>query len=303
MNVKPIEVTLAGTLAGHQNPIFALALDVQGTSLFTGGNDKGVVEWDLPSFSFKRILCKVGASIYSLLRIPDSPWLAIGLRSGEVLIVDVEAQSLKIKLRVQNGAIFSLQYIAGKNELIAIGEEGVAYVWSVGEFQQLYRFKISEDTVRVIAISEDGSKLAFGDKKGVVYLYTASDFQLLEQQTVHSMPVTSLLFNQGDLLSGGRDAKLFRLNPKTLHVEQDLVPHMFTVYGLAADQNRELVASVSRDKTLKIWKHADLRLLKNISRDRGFDSHLLSINNVLWEGDSIFTVSDDKTIRIWKVER
>ena len=107
MNSKQIDVTLAATLTGHQNPIFALALDFQGTTLFTGGNDKGVVEWDLTSFSFKRILCKVDASIYSLLRIPDSPWLAVGLRSGEVLIVDIHEQSLKARLHTQSGAVFS----------------------------------------------------------------------------------------------------------------------------------------------------------------------------------------------------
>src|SRR5690606_39003174 len=119
------------TLTGHQNPIFALAHDAQRNCLYTGGNDKGVVEWDLSTFSFKRVLCKVGASVYSLLRIPDSPWLAIGLRSGEVLIVDVNEQSLRARLRVQSGAVFSIQYIAAKKELIAIGEEGTAYVWRV----------------------------------------------------------------------------------------------------------------------------------------------------------------------------
>ncbi|MGO1519904.1 MAG: WD40 repeat domain-containing protein [Sphingobacterium sp.] len=302
MNSKQIDVTLAATLTGHQNPIFALALDFQGTTLFTGGNDKGVVEWDLTSFSFKRILCKVDASIYSLLRIPDSPWLAVGLRSGEVLIVDIHEQSLKARLHTQSGAVFSIQYIPGKKELIAIGEEGTAYVWTVDGFQQLYRFKVSETTVRVIAISEDANQLAFGDKNGQVYLYSASDFQLIQKQTIHSMPVTSLLFNRGSLLSGGRDAKLFRLHARTLHVEHELVPHMFTVYGLAPGKSGELIASASRDKTLKIWDHADLRLVKNISRDRGYDSHLLSINNLLWRGDYIFTVSDDKTIRVWRVD-
>src|SRR5690606_8241478 len=66
MNLEKININLNGTLSGHQNPVFALAISsVDPNILFTGGNDKGVVEWDLQSKSFKRILCKVGSSVYS----------------------------------------------------------------------------------------------------------------------------------------------------------------------------------------------------------------------------------------------
>lgn len=301
MELKPIDVTLVATLKGHQNPIFALTRDPQEQLLYTGGNDKGVVEWDLSTYSFKRVLCQVGSSVYTLLRIPNSPWLAVGLRSGEVLIVDVHVQKLVARLRVQSGAVFSVQYIASKNELIAIGEEGVAYVWDTQEFQLLYRFQVIKETVRVIAVAADEKTLSFGDKQGGVHLYSASDFHPIAHEQIHSMPVTSMLFNQGALLSGGRDAKMFRLHAETLHVEHEIVPHMFTVYGLAADHSGRYIASASRDKTWKIWNASDLRLLKNISVDRGYDSHLLSINNILWEEDCVYTVSDDKTIRVWQV--
>jgi len=302
MNLDKNDINLVGTLTGHQNPVFALAISsINPNQLFTGGNDKGVVEWDLESMSFKRILCKVGSSVYTLLAIPESSLLAIGTRSGQIMIVDTEDQSLKANLKTESAAVFSIKTIPGKNELIAIGEEGVAYVWSLENFELLYRFKVSETTVRVIEVQDTGDFVAFGDKNGEVHLFNSGDFQEIQRKKIHELPVTSLQFDQNaNLLSGGRDAKLFKLNSE-LEVIQEIVPHMFTVYGIELNKEKDLFATVSRDKTLKVWRSDNLKLVKNISRDRGFDSHYLSINALIWNNDRIITVSDDKTIKIWKV--
>lgn len=301
MNLENNEINLIGTLIGHQNPIFALAVSsINPDALFTAGNDKGVVEWDLKSMSFKRLLCKVGSSVYSLLSIPETSLLAIGMRSGQLLVVDTDTQTLKANLKTESGAIFSIKTIHAKKELIAIGEEGMAYVWSLENFELLYRFKVSGTTVRVIEVQQSGSVVAFGDKNGEVHLFNSEDFQEIQRKKIHEMPVTSLQFEpSGNLFSGGRDAKLYKLNPN-LDVVQEIVPHMFTVYGIELNKEKNLIATVSRDKTLKIWNLDDLKLIKNISRDRGYDSHYLSINAFLWDADRIITVSDDKSVKIWQ---
>jgi len=295
------EITLVSTLTGHQNPIFTLAQPEHTNLLYTAGNDKGVVEWDLSTMSFKRILCQVSASVYTLLAIPDTTLLAIGMRSGQIMIVDRETQSLRANLSTENGAVFSLQIIPSKGELIAIGEEGVAYVWDLARFELLYRFKISDTTVRVIAIDPNGEFLAFGDKQGVIYSYSLADFELVSKQKIHDLAVTSLLFQQGYLFSGARDAKLMKLKPANLSIEKSITAHMFTVYGIDQSFSDDLLATVSRDKTMKIWRADDLALVKNIGRDRGFDSHNLSINAFLWKDEYLYTVSDDKTIKVWKI--
>lgn len=301
MNLENNEINLLGTLTGHQNPIFALAVSsINPDTLYTAGNDKGVVEWDLKSMSFKRLLCKVGSSVYSLLSIPETSLLTIGMRSGQLLVVDTDTQTLKANLKTEIGAIFSIKTIHAKKELIAIGEEGMAYVWSLENFELLYRFKVSETTVRVIEVQQSGSVVAFGDKNGEVHLFNSEDFQEIQRKKIHEMPVTSLQFEpSGNLFSGGRDAKLYKLNPN-LDVVQEIVPHMFTVYGIELNKEKNLIATVSRDKTLKIWNLDDLKLIKNISRDRGYDSHYLSINAFLWDADRIITVSDDKSVKIWQ---
>lgn len=296
------EITLVSTLIGHQNPIFTLAQPEHSNFLYTGGNDKGVVEWDLSTMRFNRVLCQVNSSVYTLLSIPDSTLLAIGMRSGQIMIVDRETQSLRANLNTEKGAVFSLQIIPRKRELIAIGEEGVAYVWDLDSFELLYRFKISDTTVRVIAVDPEGTFLAFGDKQGYIYLYSLADFQFITKQKIHDLAVTSLLFHAGYLFSGARDAKMTKLNRANLSVEHSITAHMFTVYGIEQSYAEDLIATVSRDKTMKVWRIKDFSLVKNISRDRGFDSHILSINALLWKNKHLYTVSDDKTVKIWKID-
>lgn len=301
MDYKNIDINLKATLAGHQNPIFALAVSADSKSLYSGGNDKGVVEWDLESNSFKRILCKVGSSVYCLLVIPGTDLLAIGMRSGQILVVDTQTLTLKANLKVEQGAVFSMQIIPGKNELIAIGEEGYAYVYQLDSFELLYRFKIADTTVRVIAVHPTEDKIAFGDKFGEVHAHSASDFHQIAKEKIHDMPVTSLLFHQDALFTGGRDAKLYKLRGSDLSLMKEVTPHMFTVYGISNNPDYPWIATASRDKTWKLWNPEDLTLVKNISRDRGFDSHQLSINTIVWDQQYLFTAGDDKVIKIWEL--
>src|SRR5690606_13778783 len=296
-----IDITLEATLVGHQNPIFTLAQTSNSQLLYTAGNDKGVVVWDLEKMAFQKLLCKVGSSVYVLKVVPDTDLLAIGMRSGQVLLVDTTDQTLVANLKTEHGAIFSIAFLNDKQEMIAIGEEGYAYVWDLRNYELLYRFKIADTTVRAIAVSKDQKQIAFGDKNGMIHLYQADDYQERVKKQVHSMPITSMIFMNNHLISGGRDAQLFKLETNTLDTIQQITPHMFTVYSIDNGGHDDIFATASRDKTWKVWKEEDLTLLKNISRDRCYDSHHLSINSMIWNKDRIFTVSDDKLVKVWKV--
>lgn len=295
------EISLHGTLAGHQNPIYTLEVDTDNHILYSAGNDKGIVEWDLTEMKFKRILCAVPASVYCLKIIPGTDWIVAGMRNGELFVIQRTETELVAKLKVEKGAIFDVQFLASKNEIIAIGEEGKAYVWCLDTFQLLYTFQVSKDRVRTMAVSTDEKLIAFGDKEGWVYIYDAHSFHPITVEKIHEMAIASMLFDDDHLYTGGRDARMYKLELTSLKKQNELTPHFFTVYGITGLSDG--LITVSRDKTIKVWDK-DFRLLKNISRDKGVDSHHLSINSMAYDGELklLCTAGDDKLIKVWLVK-
>lgn len=301
--VRIMEANLIATLVGHQNPIYTLASSYDSRFLFTAGNDKGIVEWDLEKMTFTRILCAVPASVYFLHVIPNTKILAAALRSGDIYLIDIDKQELITSLKVDSGAVFALRTLPSGKEIMATGEDGCVYVWSLEDYTLLRKEKISNNTVRVIEISTDDKHVIFGDKNGDLHSFSLPNFKHIQSKHVHSRPVTALLADNGKLFSGGRDAKMNVLTLPYLEKERSLVPHMFTVYGIAKHPSKDWLATVSRDKTTKIWCKDDLRLLKNISIDRKYDAHLLSINACIWSDykDWLISISDDKLVKIWEI--
>ncbi|HLT42162.1 MAG TPA: hypothetical protein VKZ95_05605, partial [Sphingobacteriaceae bacterium] len=84
--MKNLTVALDAILSGHQNPIYTVENGPNPNMLFTAGNDKGVVLWDLDTMTFKSILMKVQTSVYALHYIPEISCLAVGEQSGKVSI-------------------------------------------------------------------------------------------------------------------------------------------------------------------------------------------------------------------------
>src|SRR5258708_40050651 len=93
-------------LTGHGNPIFTLELSQKPGILFTGGNDKGLVEWSLKDSSFIKVLFPVNASIYAIHCPIGSQFLFAGLRNGDILVFDFLNQKLLEPLRHHNKPIF-----------------------------------------------------------------------------------------------------------------------------------------------------------------------------------------------------
>ncbi|MND87268.1 WD domain, G-beta repeat [compost metagenome] len=300
-----MDIKLRATLPGHQNPIFCVEKGYDPNTFFTGGNDKGVVEWDIEKNSFKRILCAVTSSVYALKLIPGTAILAIALREGKLLFVDVQEQKLVASLQLGKKAIFALAFVKQKNELLAVGEEGRLYVIDLATYKGIYELQLSQTTVRTIAVDEDSNRIALGDKDGWVYLLDSEDFHVIERMQLHSMPTTSLAFLQNRLLSGGRDAQLIISEVSQLSNNFSFVPHLFTVYGIYPHPVEPFFATVSRDKSVKFWSNADFALLKNMSRDKMQDGHHLSVNAGVWsdDGQYFFSVSDDKLVKIWEFQQ
>ena len=298
-----ITVTKTAELTGHGNPIFTLELSQKPGVLFTGGNDKGLVEWSLEDNSFIKVMFPVPTSIYAIHCPAGYPLMFAGLRSGEVLVFNFIEQKITHRLRHHVKPIFDIKSSAKKDELLIASEDGSVSVWSLNTLELLHSIAVSTDTVRCIAINPDQDRVAFGCRDNRVVVYDLNDYSLIKALIGHTMAVFSLQYSpNGDyLVSGSRDAQVKIWDNKTYSLIQNIPAHLFAVNHITFHPTLPYFATASMDKSIKIWDAADFKLRKIISREKGYPCHALSINKLAWVDNDLLSVSDDKTIMRWSV--
>lgn len=290
-------------LTGHGNPIFTLELSQKPGILFTGGNDKGLVEWSLKTNSFIKVMFPVNASVYAIHCPQGYPLMFAGLRSGQVLVFDFIQQKIIKSLGHHQKPIFDIKSVNHKKELLIASEDGTVSVWSLDSLALLHHIKVSADTVRCITVSPDEKQVAFGCRDNQVKVYDLEDYTLIKTLHGHTMSVFSLSYSTDGtyLVSGGRDAQLKIWDTASYGLVKNIPAHLFAVNHILFHPTQPYFATASMDKSIKIWGADDFKLYKIISREKGYPCHPLSINKLAWNGDQLLSVSDDKNVMIWEI--
>ncbi|SDD45168.1 WD domain-containing protein, G-beta repeat-containing protein [Mucilaginibacter pineti] len=291
-------------LTGHSNPIFTLELSQKPGILFTGGNDKGIVEWSLKDNTFIKVMFPVKASVYAIHGPVGYPLLFTGLRSGQVLVFDFIQQQITKSLNHHLKPIFDIKTVNHKKELLIASEDGTVSVWSLDDLAIIHSIKVSADTIRCIAISPDEKQVAFGCRDNTIQIYDLEDYTLIKSLHGHTMSVFSLAYSPDGtyLISGGRDAQLKIWDTAGYQLIKNIPAHLFAVNHILFHPTQPYFATASMDKSIKIWSSEDFKLYKIISREKGYASHPLSINKLAWTGNHLLSVSDDKNIMIWDIK-
>jgi len=296
-------ITKLFELTGHSNPIYTVELSQKPGILFTGGNDKGLVEWSLKTNEFIKVMFPVPTSIYAIHCPVGYPLMFAGLRSGQVLVFDFIQQKIIKGLNHHLKPVFDIKSVPSKKELLIASEDGTITVWHLDTLELLHSVKVSHDTIRSIAVSPDETQVAFGCRDNSVSVYSLEDYTALANLQGHTMAVFTTAYTPDGkyILSGSRDAQLKIWDAKTFTLVKNVPAHLFAINHIACHPTLPLVATASMDKSIKIWDTEDFRLLKNISRDKGLPGHVLSVNKLAWNGDQLLSVGDDKVVMVWGI--
>ncbi len=292
------------TFTGHQNPIYALTKADEEGIFYTAGNDKGVVEWSLSKMAFQSVKLPVQSSVYSL-HINQSQ-LFIAERSGAFSVFDLQKQTVTARINAHAKPIFGMASIARKNELLTSSEDGTVAIWSLENFEELYRLPISYDTVRCIAVSPNEKEIAFGCKDRSIHIYNADDYSLKAILKEHTLGITSLAYHPTGkyLISGSRDAQLKIWDGINYQLNASTPAHMFGIYDIVFHPTLAYFVTASQDKSIKLWDAENFKLYKIISIEKMGIGHTHSINKVAWshDGNKLISIGDDKKVMVWELE-
>lgn len=250
---------VVATLKGHQKKVTHVVHHFEEEIALTGSADSSIRVWHIPSAQCLKVLKAhetpiTGLSLhptgdYVLSSATDPSWALSDLRTGK-LITKVQDSSTHRSLTCAqfhpDGIIFG---IGTQDSLIKI--------WDLKECNNVADFPGHTGTITSIAFSENGYYLATAAEDASIKLW---DLRKLKNFKTISLDdryeVRDLVFDQSGMYLGvaGTDVRIYQAKQwDLLKVFND---HTASSTGIRFGSNASYVASVSIDRSLKLYEYS-----------------------------------------------
>lgn len=257
-------------LVGHTGTIWGLDFSQDGTRLVSGSNDGSVRIWNVAEGTTTLTIAgahkpsPAAPSIGGVLSVcfrPDGKRIATAGDDGTAKIWDAQSGERQLEIPVENIVNQAIYTHDGKSLAVASGE---LEVWDISREESL---TIEGQSFPTIAVSPDGNTLVSADQE--------SNREASGEQRDHHL-------------------KLFEITTGR-ELAASTEEHEILVTDVSFSPDGKWIASCSRNKTIKIWDAANLRLAKTI---QGHEEALQSID---WSSDGRWIVCGDMGggVKVW----
>lgn len=296
-----INVTKLLHLSGHKDAVYTLCNVSAKKQFYSGAGDGYVVNWDLKNGLDGKLMVRVNRPVYALLVSEGEELMYCGAASGNLHVIDLNSGEELRNIEAHANGIYDL--LDMNEHIVSAGGDGNIIVWVKKDMSVLFRINASDKSARCLALNPSKGLLAVGFSDHKIRIYSTAGFKLLDTIDAHTNSVFSLTFiNDTELLSGGRDALLKRWRLFESSPLEEIPAHTLHINNISLSPDKKLFATVSMDKTIKIWKTEDMKLLKVIDFARN-EGHKNSVNRCLWlDHKTLVSGSDDRSIMMWNIE-
>jgi WD40 repeat protein len=297
-----LQIERVDTFGGHRDSVFTLAPGNVPNQFFSAGADGQVAAWDATRPDLGTLVAKIPASVYAMARDPQSGLLWVGQNYEGLQFIDPSARQAVGSLRLTSGTIFDIQ-LYQQTAFVALSD-GVVVAVDVPTRAVRKHLKAANQAARCMAINPVEREVAVGYSDHLIRIFDLQTLDLKRTLTGPTNSVFTVAYSPEYrlLLAGGRDAHLRAWDVEANYrSEADVVAHLYTLNHMAYSPDGQWLATVSMDKTIKLWDAHTLQLRKVLDRAR-HGGHSTSVNRVLWLSETTFaTASDDRTVVLWRI--
>jgi WD40 repeat protein len=301
--IRPnVSVLRIGTYSGHTDCVYSLCKGKVFDEFFTAGGDGMVVKWNTQIPDQGVLVAKLPNAVYAMTAIDEHNSLVVCENQVGLRDLDLSNNKELRNLPMPGLTFFDVKYLNGI--ILASAHNGKVYVIDYDVFELVKIIDASSKSARSIALCEKRNEFAVAYSDYNIRIFDTLDFELKKEIVGHSNSVFSVVYDEaGDyLISAGRDAHLKNWDVKTDYALVQSVPaHLFAINNIAFRNDYRYFATCSMDKAIKIWDAYTFTLLKVIDKSRNA-SHGTSVNKLLWQGDTLVSVSDDRKVALWSIE-
>ena len=252
------------TLQGHTEYVTSVAFSPDGLTLASGSNDHTLKLWDRNGGRLRLTLSGHTGGVKSVAFSPDGRILASGSNDKTIKIWDLVSGTLLRTFEGHTDAVLSIAFSLDGKTLASGSTDETIRLWSTSKSRPIRAMQGNCGSVPKIAFSPDGRILASssGDwKQPIKFWDVKSGQEVCSLASSRVDVVTSIAYsNNGHTLAsgnwGGVTIKLW--DTVSGELVGTLPGHNGLVYSLAFSPDRRILASASRDKTIKLWNLGDV---------------------------------------------
>ncbi len=232
--------------------------------------------------------------------------LASAGTGGKILLWDL-ATSKQTHVLQGSTVVRSLALSADGKLLASAGDDASVHLWDTDTGKPGLKLTGSTDWLLAVALSPDGKTVAAGGFNGKVWLWETTSGKKVLEVPVHppavaKMPpppttnVSTIAFSPDGktVLVGGQDALIYQFQTDGKLV-RTFAGHTSAITGLAFHPAGAVLASASKDRTVRLWNLANGQALKTLEGHGAWVQGLAFVTH----GTRLASVSADHTVRVW----